>query len=176
MRWTNLAYLWYCPLVYGSTSLTFAAILSDPPENTSVSIHLPSQLELPRLVDLASARLAVKVEYDPAVLKGTVALRGLDALSGEQLWDLTNQLLASRGFTTVRPPGAATYSVVRLNDAAALAGLGANCPRSSSKRSRLVTRLQYILKEMLRRSNRTQDSAQMLCDWSISRQKMRPMP
>ncbi len=94
------------------------------PSQAVDQMQLATQLELPRLVDLASERLAVKVEYDPAVLKGTVALRGLDALNGEQLWDLTNQLLASRGFTTVRPPGAATYSVVRLNDAAALAGLG----------------------------------------------------
>ncbi len=96
--------------------------MAEPPKSTD--IQLASQLELPRLVDLAAARLAVKVEYDPAVLKGTVALRGLEAMSGEQLWELTNQLLASRGFTTVRPPGAATYSVVRLQEAAALAGLG----------------------------------------------------
>lgn len=111
-------------LVILGATVHSASAAEDPPAAMNSSIQLSSQLELPRLVDLASARLAVKVEYDPAVLKGTVALRGLDAMSGEQLWDLTNQLLASRGFTTVRPPGAATYSVVRLQDAAALAGLG----------------------------------------------------
>jgi len=87
-------------------------------------LTIASQIELPRLIDLAAARLTVKIEYDPAVLKGSVALRGLDAMDGEQLWDLTNQLLAARGFTTVKPPGATAFSVVRLQDAAALAGLG----------------------------------------------------
>ncbi|MDX2116858.1 MAG: secretin N-terminal domain-containing protein, partial [Planctomycetota bacterium] len=87
-------------------------------------LTIASQIELPRLVDLAAARLTVKIEYDPAVLKGSVALRGLDAMDGEQLWYLTNQLLAARGFTTVKPPGATAFSVVRLQDAAALAGLG----------------------------------------------------
>ncbi len=79
------------------------------------------QVELARLVDLASQRLSLNIEYDAAVLRGSATLR-LDAgLSDDELWTLTNRVLASRGFTTVRAPGEAAYSVVRLADAAAAA-------------------------------------------------------
>ncbi len=79
------------------------------------------QIELARLVDLAAQQLGLNVEYDAAVLRGSATLR-LDAgLSGEELWLLTNRVLASRGFTTVRMPGDAAYSVVRLADAPNLA-------------------------------------------------------
>ncbi len=78
------------------------------------------QVELARLVDLASQRLSLNIEYDASVLRGSATLR-LDAgLSDDELWTLTNRVLASRGFTTVRAPGDAAYSVVRLADAAAI--------------------------------------------------------
>lgn len=112
-------------LLVGGVAFTCATLAARQPEVPGADrLTIASQIELPRLIDLAAARLTVKIEYDPAVLKGSVALRGLDAMDGEQLWDLTNQLLAARGFTTVKPPGATAFSVVRLQDAAALAGLG----------------------------------------------------
>lgn len=76
-----------------------------------------SQLDLARLVDLCSQRLNLRIDYDPLVLKGQVTLRLPDALSDAELWALTNQLLAQRGFTTVRAPGAQTLSVVKAVDA-----------------------------------------------------------
>lgn len=76
-----------------------------------------AQLDLPRLVDLCSQRMGLRIDYDPALLKGQVTLRIPDTLSDEELWALTNQLLAQRGFTTVRAPGAQTLSVVKAADA-----------------------------------------------------------
>ena len=103
----------------GVLAFTCATFTAQPEDRAPDRLPVASQIELPRLIDLAAARLTVKIEYDPAVLKGSVALRGLDAMDGGQLWDLTNQLLAARGFTTVKPPGATAFSVVRLQDASA---------------------------------------------------------
>ncbi len=84
---------------------------------------LAGQLELPRVVDLTAQRLNVAVEYDPALLKGTATLRQDTALSNDQLWDQVNQLLASRGFAVVRGPGAVSYSVVAVANAASASGV-----------------------------------------------------
>ncbi len=82
---------------------------------------LAGQLELARLVDIASQRLKLNVEYDASALKGVVTLR-LDAgIGDDELWLLVNRVLAARGFTTVRMPGERAYSVVKLADAASLA-------------------------------------------------------
>lgn len=81
-------------------------------------------IELPRLVDLCATRLSLNIEYDPAVIKGPVALRFATSISDDELWALTNRLLAARGFTTVRAAGEPrTVSVVKLGDAAQAARL-----------------------------------------------------
>ncbi|MCW5766869.1 MAG: hypothetical protein KIT68_12945 [Phycisphaeraceae bacterium] len=82
---------------------------------------MTEQIELARLVDLAAARLRLNIEYDAAVLKGTATLRLGAGVNDSELWELTNQLLAVRGFTTVRAPGLETMSVVRISDAAGAA-------------------------------------------------------
>lgn len=82
---------------------------------------LAGQIELARLVDLAAQRRKVNVEYDAATLKGTVTLRLEGGVSDEELWNLTNRLLAARGFTTVMLAGSETVSVVKLADAPGLA-------------------------------------------------------
>lgn len=79
---------------------------------------LSGQLELARVVDLASERLGVNIEYDASKLKGTVTLRLGGGVTDDELWQLTNRLLASRGFTTVRRAGEDTLSVVMLAEAA----------------------------------------------------------
>ncbi len=100
----------------------------DAPTNSRTM--LSGQMDLPRLVDLCAERLKVAVEYDPAVLKGSVTLRlgssgdpTTGGLTDAELWSLMNELLASRGFTTVRQPGAKLLSVVRVSDAAVAAAL-----------------------------------------------------
>ena len=92
-------------------------------------ISLPDQLDLAGLVLLTSSSLALPLEYDPALFKGasggsTVTLRGVADLSAEELWQLTNQILASRGLAIVRTPGAKVLSIVKLADAAGAAGMG----------------------------------------------------
>jgi len=94
-----------------------AAPGTEPP-----AITLAGQIELARLVDLASQRLRLNVEYDEAALKGTVTLRIGGSITDEELWALVNQLLAARGFTTVQGSGNA-LSVVKIADAPGLAPL-----------------------------------------------------
>jgi general secretion pathway protein D len=79
-------------------------------------------IDLARLVDLSAERLKVAVDYDPGALKAQqVTLRRVGSLSDAELWDLTNQSLAQRGFTTVRTPSARTLSVVKATEAPGLA-------------------------------------------------------
>ncbi len=78
--------------------------------------QLAGQIELSRLVDLASQRLHLNIEYDESQLKGTVTLRLGGSVSDQELWDLVNQLLAARGYTTIRGDSG-TLSVVKLTDA-----------------------------------------------------------
>lgn len=82
---------------------------------------LASQMELARLVDLAAHRLNIQIEYDPQALRGTVTVRNSSNLDNAAIWRLTNDLLASRGFTTIRPPGTELFSVVAMSNAKALA-------------------------------------------------------
>ncbi len=94
------------------------------------------QVELARLIDLCAQRLKLNIDYDAAALKGTVTLR-LDApLSDDDLWLLTNRVLAARGFTTVRVHGNAAYSVVKLAEAPGLAaagsGMAGGTPRTAT--------------------------------------------
>ncbi len=84
-------------------------------------LALAGQIELARLVDLSAERLHVNIEYDATVLKGNVTLRLGGGVSDGELWELTNRILAARGFTTVRTRGDGTLSVVRIADAAGLA-------------------------------------------------------
>jgi type II secretion system protein D len=92
-----------------------------PGVQSAVSIRLSGQVPLARVVDLASERMGVRIEYDASALTGAVTVRGDSGLSPQELWDFMNLTLASRGFATIRTPGSETLSVVKLADAAALA-------------------------------------------------------
>lgn len=96
--------------------------LGQEERDSSSTIALPSQLDLARLVDLCSERLQYTIDYDSAALKVPVTIRAPQQLSNQDLWNLTNRLLASKGFTTVRQ-GDKQFSVVKLADAAAASTL-----------------------------------------------------
>jgi general secretion pathway protein D len=90
---------------------------------------LSGEVELARLLDLSAQRLGLKIEYDARTLQAaTVTLRLGAALTDEQLWALTNQLLASRGLTSVRMPGDDVLSIVKLSDATSVARIEAAVP------------------------------------------------
>ncbi|MCW5754948.1 MAG: hypothetical protein KIT24_09615 [Phycisphaeraceae bacterium] len=65
--------------------------------------------------------MQITIEYDPATVKGAVTIRQSGGLSDIQLWEACNRQLAQRGLTTIIAPGAAAYSVVSLQAAAASA-------------------------------------------------------
>ncbi len=93
---------------------------------------LAEQIDLARLLDLAASRLKLNIEYDPAVVKGTLTFRFSQAITDEQLWTLTNRLLASHGFTTVQMAGEKTLSVVKLADAVGQARIEGSDPLLAS--------------------------------------------
>ncbi|MFZ4573368.1 MAG: secretin N-terminal domain-containing protein [Phycisphaerales bacterium] len=111
-----------CALVIGWTSQAAIAQTTLPtPAPSNASTSLAGQIELGRLIDLASERLGLGVEYDPQQVKGAVTLRTPQAIPDQELWSVVNRVLASRGFTSVQLPGSAVLSVVRIEQAAALA-------------------------------------------------------
>ena len=92
---------------------------------------LSEQIDLTRLLDLCAARLKLNVEYDPAIVKGTITFRFTEAISDEHLWTLTNRLLAGHGFTTVQMAGERTLSVVKLSEAAGQARIEEGVPSTA---------------------------------------------
>lgn len=101
------------------------AIAKQPTSTTSIA----GQTEVSRLVDLAAQKLKVRVEYDPAQLKGAVTVRGAGegGIPDVDLWDSVNSALAGRGFTTIasakganRDGGGPSFTVVRLTEASGL--------------------------------------------------------
>lgn len=127
------------------------------PPSSPTQISLAGQIELARLVDMAAQRLRLNIDYDAGALKGTVTLRLDGGLTDQELWELTNRVLAARGFTTVRQQAAAepggparlSYSVVKLTDAPTLAPVterGRDVPAASGPApgfQSLVFRLQH---------------------------------
>jgi type II secretory pathway component GspD/PulD (secretin) len=101
-----------------------AMLRAEPPVGGGTRTVLAGQIELARLVDLAATRLGLNIEYDASVLRGSVTLRLEAGLSDDELWALTNRVLAARGFTTIRLPGDGPISIVKLSDAQALSRLG----------------------------------------------------
>lgn len=96
----------------------YSASLCEPIQQ----VELPSRVTLARLLDLAASQSAVQVNYPPAELeKVTVALRLPGTIDSKELWNLTNQLLAENGFTTIRAAGSRGLTVVKLDAAAGLA-------------------------------------------------------
>ncbi len=130
--WLIAVGTWVCSVAPDSLAIGVAQ-----PE---ASVTLAGQTDVARLVDLASERLGVRVEYDPAVLKGAVTVRGGGGagdggIPDSELWEAVNAALAGRGFTIIRAGNAATpavdaaegkpsvkqaFTVVRLTDAANL--------------------------------------------------------
>jgi general secretion pathway protein D len=105
---------------FGLWALTLAG--SACPGQPTTGVELAETVELARLVDLSAQRLGLNIEYD-AKLAGSATVRLNAKLSDAELWDLTNRLLAARGYTTVRMGDDGTLSVVALTSAASLARL-----------------------------------------------------
>lgn len=105
---------------------------------------LSGKVELARLVDLSAARLALDLEYDPTTLRGNITMRSTTGLSDQELWSLTQRVLAANGFTTVIQPGQKTISIVKLAEAPALARLEfTGTPDLIAGYSQILVQLEY---------------------------------
>ncbi|MEW6741434.1 MAG: DUF1573 domain-containing protein [Planctomycetota bacterium] len=105
----------------GVVGTVLPLLLATLPVQEPAKTVLDESIELARLVDLSAARLELNIQYDAALLKGTPTLRLAAGLSDEELWILTNRLLASYGFASVQMPGEAALHIVKLEEAASAA-------------------------------------------------------
>ncbi len=96
--------------------------------------RLAGRIELVRLVDVSASRLRIDIQYEESQLRQQVTLRLTEGLTDEELWALTNRLLAANGFTTVEVAGTDLLSVVRVGDAPGLARIGGELAIESSRR------------------------------------------
>ncbi len=78
-------------------------------------------MELARFTDMVAERLKLNLEYDPALLTGSVNIRTEEGLSEQELWHLFNGVLATRALTTVLDPAQRTYRIVKVSDAVGVA-------------------------------------------------------
>ncbi|MBX3381252.1 MAG: hypothetical protein KF805_14245 [Phycisphaeraceae bacterium] len=87
---------------------------------------------------LTADTLKLPLEYDASLLKSpggqaaSVVIRGATGLTPDDLWTLTNQVLASRGLALILAPGAKVLSLVKLADAPAAAGMSSSLEGSVS--------------------------------------------
>ncbi len=118
-------------VIFAALGASTRPALGQDHEKAPIRISLPEQLDIGALVLLASNSLGFSLEYDPSLLKASVApgtagstvtLRGVTDVSPKELWQLTNQVLASRGLALVRTPGASVFSIVKLADAGVSSG------------------------------------------------------
>lgn len=133
-----IAWIWF-----GLVAASGNSVFAQPLDQNRSDLLIVDQIDLPRLVDLAAKKLAINVEYDPAVLKGSVMLRLEGSISDGELWDLTNRLLATRGFTTVRTPGSDVVSVISLSDTSKFAAVADVSPAGREGFASVVVRLKH---------------------------------
>ncbi len=118
---TDLAWAWAWAFALGWLIGPLHESWAQP--DTFPRTRLSGEIELARLVDLCAQRLGLKIEYDAKTVQGaTVTPRLGESVTDDELWALTNQLLATRGLTSIQPPGQEeVLSIVKLTDAAGLA-------------------------------------------------------
>jgi general secretion pathway protein D len=80
-------------------------------------------IDLPLMLELSSRHFGVRIEFDAEKLQGEMPIQRGTPYSYEEIWQIANNELATRGFTTVQPPGSESLRVVPLSEAASLARL-----------------------------------------------------
>lgn len=83
----------------------------------AAGLVLPSQIELPRLVDIVGEVVGTSIHYDPQKVSGTVRVDLRQRLQGPEVWAVFNQILLAHGFTTVVTGTPAIYHVVPVAEA-----------------------------------------------------------
>ena len=81
------------------------------------------EMDFAEVISSASNVLGIPIDFDPAEIKGKVALRVPESVTPAEFWRIANQALASRGFATIQSPGSGSISVVPIASAAGLARL-----------------------------------------------------
>ncbi len=101
--------------------LMFSGLLTAGAEDApGLTIALPPQTELDKLIDLTSQFVGVSIQYNPQKITGMVRLAVRGEVSKADLWAVFNQVLVGQGFTTVIAGLPPVYQVVPLTEAAGL--------------------------------------------------------
>lgn len=100
-----------------------AKVATEPASGTPSRIELNGQVELARLLDICAQRLDLQITYEAGAVKDTLTVRLPKGLTDQELWQLTNQILATKGLASVELPGSGgrAVSVIKLTDAPGLA-------------------------------------------------------
>ncbi|MBI5285618.1 MAG: hypothetical protein HY874_11040, partial [Chloroflexi bacterium] len=72
------------------------------------------EMELEELVSGAATALDLAIDFNPVELAGAVTVRLPVKPSGEELWDVASQALASRGLTSVQAAGSAFLKIAAI--------------------------------------------------------------
>lgn len=113
-------------VLLGSAVLAFVAIgsLGSAQEPSTDKAHwklFQDEQPLADLIDACAALIGQSILYNPAEVVGSVRLRMTGGVSADGLWDLANEAMVSRGFTTVQVAGSDALQVVAIANAPALA-------------------------------------------------------
>lgn len=108
---------------------------SPPAQPEGPTVTLPETLKLSRLVDLAGEVSGQAYSYNPSELDSMVTLRIPGGLLAPAIPELLNHILSSRGLTTVRTPGSPLVSIVKLEQAAGMAGLRSSAGQEGRQES-----------------------------------------
>lgn len=108
----------------GSALLAFVSIggsgaAQDLPTDKAHWKLFQEEQPLADLIDACAALIGQSILYNPAEITGSVRLRMTAGVSADQLWDLANEALVSRGFTTVQVAGSDALQVVAIGNAPA---------------------------------------------------------
>ncbi len=86
-------------------------------------IFFAAEVDLPMLVLAAAEAIETPLEFDPEKLAGRVTMQPHVPYTALEVWELANRELASRGMTSVQPPGSDALRVVPADQAAGIARL-----------------------------------------------------
>jgi type II secretory pathway component GspD/PulD (secretin) len=114
-------FYWILGIVLLTLPSRIVALGQAPTAPISAPVALNGDISLASLVQLCAARGHFEVEYSEADLQAKVVIRVEGELSDDELWALTNELLAANGLASVRRPGSRILSIVKAADAAAAA-------------------------------------------------------
>lgn len=114
-----------------STSAPSTAVSGAPAPEDPRWLVVARELELEELVGAAATALSLPIDFNPTDLAGKVSVRLPTGATGDELWEIASQALASRNLTSIQSPGSSVLTIVPLDKALPLARLEEDSVRAT---------------------------------------------